>query len=36
MPKLFFLQNKEKVDVVLKKQLSLFNLLHIGGIFLNV
>ena len=33
MPKLFFLQNKKKVYVVLKKQVLLFNLLQYGKSF---
>ena len=36
MPKLFFLQNYKKLVVVPEKQIMPFNLLHIGGVFLNV
>ena len=36
MPKLFFLQNKKKSYVVLKKQVLLFNLLQYERVFLNV
>ncbi|RZD41335.1 MAG: hypothetical protein CXT73_05105 [Methanobacteriota archaeon] len=36
MPKLFFLQNYKKLVVGVEKQIIPFNLLHIGGVFLNV
>ncbi len=36
MPKLFLFKNKKKLVVGVEKQIMSFNLLHIGGVFLNV